>query len=108
MPLSLSILLSGTGRTLQNLIDLRAQNQLDIQIQSVIASRPNLQGTERAAAANLPTHVLDRKQFPDVHAFSDQVFSLIDNANVDLIVMAGWLSLLIIPPRYNNKIINIH
>jgi formyltetrahydrofolate-dependent phosphoribosylglycinamide formyltransferase len=107
-PLRIAVLLSGSGRTLQNLIDLRAANQLNVEIRTVIASRPNLGGTTRAIAAGLPRHVVDRKTFADVHQFSDRIFSLVDDANVDLICLAGWLSLLIIPDRYAGKILNIH
>jgi phosphoribosylglycinamide formyltransferase 1 len=107
-PLKLAILLSGSGRTLQNLIDLRAAGQLDIDIRTVIASRPGLAGAARAAAAGIPHHVVDRKTFADVHEFSRAVFSHCDASKVDLIVCAGWLCLLVIPPRYAGSIINIH
>ena len=107
-PLQIAVLLSGSGRTLQNLIDERAAGRLDVDIRIVIGSREGLGGIDRAAAAGLPQEVLDRKKFADVAAFSEKVFALCDAASVDLICMAGWLNLLIIPARYAGKIINIH
>jgi formyltetrahydrofolate-dependent phosphoribosylglycinamide formyltransferase len=107
-PLRIAVLLSGSGRTLQNFIDLRATGKLHVDIRTVIASRPNLGGTTRAIAAALPNHVVERKSFADVHEFSRRIFSILDDANVDLVCFAGWLCLLIIPDRYAGKILNIH
>ena len=107
-PLKIAVLLSGSGRTLQNLIDLRAAGHLDIDVQTVIASRPDLGGSEKAIRAQLAHHVVDRKAFPDLHEFSTRVFALCDEAGVDLVVLAGWLSLLILPDRYRGRVMNIH
>src|SRR5690349_8701680 len=107
-PLKIAVLLSGSGRTLQNFIDERNAGRLDIDIRLVIGSKAGLGGLDRAAKAKLPHHVVDRKAFADLHEFSKRVFSLCDETQVDLICLAGWLNLLIIPPRYVGKIINIH
>ena len=107
-PLNIAVLLSGSGRTLQNLIDERAAGRLDIDIRLVVASKPNLGGTERAARAGLWHQVVDRTSCGDVQEFSSRIFALCDEARVDLICLAGWLNLLTIPPRYAGKIINIH
>jgi formyltetrahydrofolate-dependent phosphoribosylglycinamide formyltransferase len=106
--LNIAVLLSGSGRTLQNLIDERAAGRLDIDIRLVVASKPNLGGSERAAKAGLRNEVVDRKSCGDVQEFSNRIFALCDGARVDLICLAGWLNLLAIPPRYAGKIINIH
>jgi phosphoribosylglycinamide formyltransferase-1 len=107
-PLRIAVLLSGGGRTLQNFIDRRAAGDLPVEIPLVIASRAGLGGTERAKAAGLPAVVADRREFPNLQAFSDHVFTLCDEAKVDLICLAGWLSLLQIPDRYNNRMLNVH
>jgi formyltetrahydrofolate-dependent phosphoribosylglycinamide formyltransferase len=107
-PLRIAVLLSGSGRTLQNLVDLRAGGQLDIEIAQVVASRPGLGGSERAARAGLEHCVVDRRGYGDVHEFSRAVFGRCDAARVDLVCLAGWLSLLIIPPHYAGRIMNIH
>ncbi len=107
-PLKIAVLLSGSGRTLQNLIDERAAGRLSVDIRLVIGSREGLGGIERAAKAKLRHQVVERKAFGDVHEFSQHVFSLCNDAQVELICLAGWLNLLIIPPRYQGKVINIH
>jgi formyltetrahydrofolate-dependent phosphoribosylglycinamide formyltransferase len=107
-PLKLAVLLSGSGTTLQNLVDEIAAGRLDAQVQVVIGSRPELKGLERAAAAKIPNFVVDRREFQDTAAFSKQVFSLCDDAEVDLICLAGWLCLLDVPDRYLGRAMNIH
>jgi formyltetrahydrofolate-dependent phosphoribosylglycinamide formyltransferase len=107
-PLRLAVLVSGSGTTLQNLIDEVAAGRLNASIQIVIGSRPGLVGLERAAAAKIANFVVDRKSFDSCEAFSQQVFGLIDDANVDLVCLAGWLCLLELPAKYLGRIMNIH
>jgi len=107
-PIKLAVLVSGSGTTLQNMIDRIAAGQLDARVEIVIGSRPELVGLQRAAAAKLMNFVVERRNYDDVQAFSKQVFSLCDDAQVDLICLAGWLCLLDIPTKYNNRVMNIH
>jgi phosphoribosylglycinamide formyltransferase-1 len=105
--LRLAVCLSGSGRTLQNLLDLRQANGLDAEIAIVIASRSGVGGIERAAKAGVPHVVADRKLLGDAD-FNRRVFELIDEAQADLIILAGWLHLLNVPPRYVGRVMNIH
>src|SRR5438552_18974087 len=107
-PISLAVLVSGSGTTLQNLIDQIARKTLDARIEIVIGSRSDLPALKRARDAQVPTAVIDRREFSDVAAFSRAVFRLIDQANVDLICLAGWLCLLEIPESYEGRTMNIH
>lgn len=107
-PINLAILVSGSGTTLQNLIDLIGAGQLDAQIVKVIASRDGLESEKRAAKAFLPYEVVRRKDFPSAETFSDHIFSKCDLADADLVVCAGWLALLSIPHRYEGRVINVH
>ena len=106
--LNLAVLVSGSGTTLQNLIDEIAAGRLDASIVLVIGSRPGLVGIDRAAAANLPHVVVDRREFPDSAAFSKRVFSLCDGVRAELLCLAGWLCLLDVPERYLGRAMNIH
>src|SRR4051812_40890479 len=107
-PLNLAVLVSGSGTTLQNLIEQITAGDLDAKINLVIGSRPELLGVQRAADAKLMNFIVDRQSFADVAAFSKAVFSLCDDAGVDLVVLAGWLCLLEIPEKYAGKVMNIH
>jgi phosphoribosylglycinamide formyltransferase 1 len=107
-PINLAILVSGSGTTLQNLLDLIASHKLDARIRLVIGSREGLLGVERAKRAGIPAEVVDRKSLPDPATFSHRVFQLIDRADVDLVCLAGWLCLLNLPEKYHNRVMNIH
>jgi phosphoribosylglycinamide formyltransferase-1 len=107
-PVNLAVLVSGSGTTLQNLIDQIAAGQLDAKINIVIGSRPELVGVKRAADAKVMNFVVDRQSFADVAAFSKAAFSLCDDAGVDLVVLAGWLCLLEVPEKYAGRVMNIH
>lgn len=107
-PISLAVLLSGSGTTLQNLIDEIAAGTLHATIPIVIASRPGLTGSYRATKNGIPNVVVDRKQFATVAEFSREVFRHVDAADVNLVCLAGWLCLLDLPDRYAHKAMNIH
>jgi len=107
-PLKLAVLVSGSGTTLQNLIDEIGAGRLDAEIRVVIGSRPGLKGLDRAAAAKLPNFIVDRRDFDAAAEFSRHVFSLCDDAGVDLVCLAGWLCLLDVPDHYLGRAMNIH
>jgi formyltetrahydrofolate-dependent phosphoribosylglycinamide formyltransferase len=104
----LAVLVSGSGTTLQNLINQIDGGLLNGRIKLVIGSRMGLAGLDRARDARLPFAAIDRRDFPDVASFSEKVFAAIDEANVDLVCLAGWLCLLDIPAPYAGRVMNIH
>lgn len=107
-PLKLGVLVSGSGRTLQNFLDEIQAGRLNAQVSVVIGSRPGILGLERAARAKVPNFVVNRKEIPEIELFSKRVFDLCDDAGVDLVCLAGWLSLLDVPVRYTGRVMNIH
>ena len=104
----LAVALSGGGTTLINLHQRIEQGALDAEIVCVIASNDHCKGIERSQNLGLSVHVLPRKQFDDKHAFSDAVFTACRDANADLLCLAGFLSLLVIPEDFENRVLNIH
>ncbi len=108
-PLRLGVLFSGGGRTLQNLADHNSGGELNARIVTAISSRGDAYGLQRAVALNIPSHVVERKAFAgDVRAFSQRIFDLLRRAEVELVCLAGWLSLLEIPDDFARRVINIH
>jgi phosphoribosylglycinamide formyltransferase-1 len=107
-PIKLAVLLSGSGTTLQNLLDRIATGKLNAQVSIVIGSRAGLVGIERARSAGLRTEIVERKSFGDCASFSRAVFDRVGSADVDLVCLAGWLCLLEIPERYRGRTMNIH
>jgi phosphoribosylglycinamide formyltransferase-1 len=104
----LAVALSGGGTTLLNLHDRINAGTFNAEIACVIASNSTCKGIQRAKDRDFTVHVLPRKTFPDKHAFSDAVFAACRDANADLLVLAGFLSLLVIPDDYKNRVLNIH
>ena len=107
-PLNLAVLVSGSGTTLQNLVEQIAAGELEARIGIVIGSKADLPALKRSSDAKLMNFVVDRRDHKDVAAFSKQVFTLCDDAGADLVVLAGWLCLLEVPEKYAGKIFNIH
>src|SRR5579863_617333 len=106
--IKLAVLVSGSGTTLQNLIDRIHARELDARIEIVIGSRSDLVGLDRSRKAELKTAVVDRREYATCTALSHRVFGLVDDAKVDLVCMAGWLCLLDLPQRYHGRVMNIH
>ncbi|MEM6258565.1 MAG: phosphoribosylglycinamide formyltransferase [Planctomycetota bacterium] len=104
----LAIALSGGGTTLVNLSDHIEDGSLDAEIGCVIASNPTCKGIERARQRGLPVHVLPRKNYSDKHAFSNELFQLCRGDGADLLCLAGFLSLLVIPDDFAGRVLNIH
>ena len=104
----LAILISGSGSTLQNLAQHILDGKLSASIACVISSRPDVYGLIRADNLHLPHQVINRRTFPDTASFSDAIFSQILKCHADLVIMAGFLSLLHIPPPFENRVLNIH
>jgi phosphoribosylglycinamide formyltransferase-1 len=106
--LPIAVLISGSGTTLQNLIDRRSQGTLAIRIVQVISSKPGVPGIEKAASAGLPVEVIERRAFPAAQAFSERIFERCRQSGAKLVCMAGFLQLLRIPPDFTGRVINIH
>jgi formyltetrahydrofolate-dependent phosphoribosylglycinamide formyltransferase len=107
-PLRLAVLISGGGTTLRNLIDKIAQGHLDARIELVVSSNSHVAGVEIARRAGLPTTIVDRKSYPSVEAFSEDIFSACRAASVDLVAMGGFLKLVRVPPDFHLRVMNIH
>jgi len=107
-PLQLAVMISGGGRSLQNLIDLIAAGKLNARIAVVISSLSKVAGVERARAAGLPVEIIRRKDFADVASFSEAIVNVLDRYEVELAVQAGWTCMWHIPDRWYGRVMNIH
>jgi phosphoribosylglycinamide formyltransferase-1 len=108
MSFPIAVLISGGGMTLQNLIDRIAAKQLPARIATVISSRADVHGIDRARTAGLSTAVVSRRDFDSREKFSNRTFELCRQAGARLIVLGGYLQLLRVPEDYRQRVINIH
>ena len=102
-------MLSGGGRTLVNIMDNINAGSLEAEVVVVIASR-DCKGIQRSKDAGLDVHLVPYKDYGEdrLDEYSQQITDLLDAAKVDLVIMAGFLSMWIIPPKYESCVINIH
>ena len=107
MPLRLAILLSGSGRTLENLLEWIGDGRLAATVEVVIASRGDVRGVGVAQRAGLPTRVLPQGTHSTAE-WSAEIFTACRAAKADLVVMAGFLKLVEIPADFAGRTINIH
>jgi phosphoribosylglycinamide formyltransferase 1 len=106
--LRLAVLLSGSGMTLQNLVDRGADGRLAAQIVLVVSSNPLAYGLQRAEKVGIPTAIVERKVCADDSEFSERIFTLCRQVNAELVCMAGFLKLLLIPEDFRWRVLNIH
>jgi phosphoribosylglycinamide formyltransferase 1 len=109
-PIKLVVLISGGGTNLQALIDGQQRAELPIAIVGVISNRPDVKGLTRAAAANIPTQVVDHQHFTNREEFEQALVAAIDFYQPDLIVLAGFMRILspTFTQRYLGRMFNIH
>ena len=109
-PLRLGVLLSGGGRTLENILaHIRGGSLRGVaEVVVVIASRPGIRGIAIGQDAGVPTHLVRPKDYATVEAYSAAMVRLLDEARADLVCLAGFLSFWIVPGRYLGRVMNIH
>lgn len=108
IPWDIGVLLSGAGRTLQNLLDVIDQGALAARVRIVISSVPNVRGLEVAAAAGITHLVIPRNAYGSLAEYSAAMYAALEAHGVDLVVMAGYLRKMAIFPGWEGRILNIH
>lgn len=108
--MKLAVLISGNGSNLQAIIDSIQAGELQAEIKMVISNRADAYGITRAKQASIQSTVIDSKQFTEQNEFEAQIISILDQQNIDLIVLAGFMKILSksFVNRYLGKLINIH
>lgn len=103
-PLRLAVLLSGSGRTLENLLLRQNNGNLLGTVELVLSNREGVRGVTIAKSAGICT-IVNPQGDASLEAWSANIFSSCREANVDLVVMAGFLQLVAIPDDFVNRVI---
>ncbi|TET33489.1 MAG: phosphoribosylglycinamide formyltransferase [Planctomycetota bacterium] len=106
--LRLAVLVSGSGRTMQNFIDLSDKGELPVEVVCCVSSDPKAKGVERAKNHDIPVETFLRRDYGSTVQYSDAIYKWIEQYDPDYVALAGYLKLLHIPEEYENRIINIH
>ena len=106
-----AVLVSGGGTNLQAIIDAAADGRIrHAELALVAASNPDAYALVRAERAGIPTAVVSRKAYSDAAAFENALLSVLREKGIELIVLAGFMTILSADfiRRYENRIINVH
>jgi len=107
----IAVLVSGGGTNLQALIDAGKKNCLGGgQLSLVISSKTGVFALERAEKEKIKTVIIERKKYNELSDFDEAIAKVLSENNIDLVVLAGFLSVLgeKVLKLYENRIINVH
>ncbi|MBE6939434.1 MAG: phosphoribosylglycinamide formyltransferase [Ruminococcaceae bacterium] len=108
---NIAVFVSGGGTNLQALLDAQAAGKLTSgKISLVISSQPGAYALQRAANAGVPGHVVSRKETGSQTAFEAGIQALLEEYHIDLIILAGFMSILSegFTSRWPERILNVH
>ena len=108
---NIAVLVSGGGTNLQALIDAEKNGIIKSgSIKLVISNNADAYALERAKNAGIDTAVVLKKELGSMQAFEEKIVSLLVDNSIDIIVLAGFMSILSenFTRRFDKKIINVH
>ena len=107
----IAVLVSGGGTNLQALIDAQKNGIISSgEIELVISNKDGAYALTRAQNAGIKTFTVLKKQLGSQEAFEDKIIKILDENGIDLIVLAGFMSILSkkFTSHYENRILNVH
>lgn len=105
--LRLGVMISGSGRTLRNLLELSRENRLPGEVVVVVSSSPEARGLNCARDAGIPNHVIDHRA-ANAETAHEHIASILRDAAVDLVCLAGYVHFWRIPGDFFGRVMNIH
>jgi phosphoribosylglycinamide formyltransferase-1 len=108
--LKLAVFISGGGTNLQSLIDACRSGALKAEIKTVISNNSKAYGLVRARDAGIENFHISSVVYPDKSQYVEAMTTILEDRDIDLIVLAGYMKLLPseIVRKYYGRIINIH
>ncbi|MBS4536136.1 phosphoribosylglycinamide formyltransferase [Clostridium sp. D2Q-14] len=106
----IAVFISGRGSNLEAIIDSIDRGQINGEIGLVISDRYKARGLKIAQKKGIESLYLGKKNYSDKYKRIDKTLQVLDDYNIDLIVLAGYMSIVNekIVKKYRNKIMNIH
>lgn len=109
--IAVAVLVSGGGTNLQAILDAERRGEMpSAEVKTVISSRPDAYALERAKKSGVAAVVAERKKCGSREEFEDKIVAAIDEAGAEIIVLAGFMSILSerFTSRYAGRILNVH
>jgi phosphoribosylglycinamide formyltransferase-1 len=106
----IAILISGGGTNLQSIIDSVESGYLDLEIAVVLSNKEDAFGLTRARNHGIHTIVVKHGDFSSREAFEEKIIDLLEELDVDLVVLAGFMRVLtpLFVNHYHHRVMNIH
>ena len=110
-PVKIAVMVSGGGTNLQALIDAEASGIIKSgKISLVLSNKADAYALERARRAGIPTATVEKRSCKDAEDFESRLIEILDGAGIEIIVLAGFMSILSerFTSHYADRIINVH
>ena len=106
----IAVMISGSGSNLEAIVKACHEKNIYGEIVYVISNNPDAYGIERAKKYNIPVKIIDHKSYADRDDFDDALKEFLDNIEIDLIILAGFMRILgkNITEKFYGKMINLH
>ena len=106
----IGILISGRGSNIESIIKSCQNNYIPAVVAIVISDNPDALGIKIAQSYNVPTEIIERKLFPSKEEFEKHIISLLNENEVKLICLAGFMRILspLFVRTFSGRIMNIH
>ena len=110
MGLNLGILISGRGSNMLNLVNASQRGLINSKVKIVISNNNNSSGIDKAKRKNIKTKIINQKDYESKKDFENALTNTLKNQNVDLVCLAGFMSILSkkFLKEWHRKVINIH
>ncbi|MDJ0684928.1 MAG: phosphoribosylglycinamide formyltransferase [Alphaproteobacteria bacterium] len=105
-----AVLISGGGTNLQALMDAALEPDYPARIVLVISNKPDAFGLTRAARAQIPTRVINHRDYPDRTEFDARIQEELEGADIELVCLAGFMRILTpgFVTAWSGRMLNIH
>ena len=106
----IAVMISGSGSNLEAIVKACHEKNIYGEIVYVISNNPDAYGIERAKKYNIPVKIIDHKSYANRNDFDDALKEFLDNLEIDLIILAGFMRILgkNITEKFYGKMINLH
>lgn len=107
---NLAIFISGRGSNMLSIMKACEEPDFPAQISVVLSNRPDALGLKTAADAGIATESVDHKNYDTRESFENELLARLENHDVDLIILAGFLRVLtpVFIRKWEGRILNIH
>jgi phosphoribosylglycinamide formyltransferase-1 len=108
--LKAAVLISGTGSNLKALINAVESDGLELDIVRVVSNRKEAPGIDHAIGVGIPVSTIIHTDFPDRQAHDSAVTAVLEQDQVELIILAGYMRILgeEFTLKYSGRMINLH